>query len=59
MLQAALADCLLIDPFPFAENGFVATELDASWCDVVQALVVSLVAVVVDKGPELALKIAR
>ena len=58
MLQAALADCLRLDPFPFSENGFVAAKVDVSRCDVVQALVVSLVVVVVDEGPDLAFEIA-
>ena len=47
MLQAALADCLLLDPFPFSENSFVASEVDVNWCDVVQALVVTLVILVI------------
>lgn len=57
MLQAALADCLFLDLHPFPENGFVATEVDVSWCDVVQALVVTLIVVVFDEGSDLAFKI--
>ena len=33
MLQAALSDCLLVDFFPFSENGFVASEVDVCGCD--------------------------
>lgn len=58
MLQAAVLDCLFFDPFPFSENGFVAAEIDIGWCDVVQALVVTLVVIVVDECPDLAFEIA-
>ncbi len=58
MLQATLADCLLLDLFPFPQNGFVAAKVDVGWCDVVQALVVALVVVVFDEGPDLAFKVA-
>ncbi len=57
MLQAALADCLFLDLYPFPEIGFVAIEVDVSWCDVVQALVVTLIVVVLDEGSDLAFKI--
>ena len=57
MLQAALSDCLLLDFFSFSQNNFVSAEVDVGGCDVVQALVVSLVVVIFDEGPNLALKI--
>lgn len=57
MLQAALLDCPFLDPFPFSENSFVASEVYVGGCDVVQALVVTLGVVVFDEGPDLALKI--
>ena len=57
MLQAALLDCLFLDLFSFSQNGFVSAEVDVGGCDVVQALVVSLVVVIFDEGPDLALKI--
>ena len=57
MLQAALLDCLLLDLFPFPQNCFVPSEVDVSGCDVVQALVVPLVVVVFDKGPDLAFEV--
>ena len=59
MLQSALADCLFLDLFPFSENGFVATEVYVCGCDVVQALVVTLVVVIFDEGPDLAFEITR
>jgi len=58
MLQAALADCQFLDLLPFPETGFVAPEVDVGRCDVVQALVVALVVVVIDEGPDLAFKVA-
>jgi len=57
MLQATLLDCQFLDLIPFPDDGFVAPEVDVSWCDVVQAFVVSLVVVVIDEGPDLALEI--
>ena len=57
MLQAALLDRLFLDLLPFPENNLVASEVDVSWCDVVQALVVTLVVVVIDEGPDLAFEI--
>ena len=58
MLQAAFLDCQFLDHFPFSDDGFVPSEVDVGGCDVVQALVVSLVVVVVDEGADLVLKIA-
>lgn len=45
MLQAAVFDCPFLDLFPFSQNGFIAAQVDVSWCDVVQALVETLVVV--------------
>ena len=58
MLQAALSDCQFPDLFPFSDDGLAAPEVDVGGCDVVQALVVALVVVVIDEGPDLAFKIA-
>ena len=52
MLQAALLDCPFLDLFPFSENGFVTPEVDVGQCDVVDALVISLMIVVINKGVE-------
>ena len=54
MLQAALSDCQFLDLFPFSDDGLAAPEVDVGGCDVVQALVVALVVVVIDEGPDLA-----
>ena len=53
MLQAALLDCPFLDLFPFSENGFVTPEVDVGGCDVVDALVVALMIVMIDKGFEI------
>ena len=58
MLQAALLDCPFLDLFPFSENGFVAPEVDVCRCDVVQALVVTMVALVTHEVVDLGFKIA-
>lgn len=57
MLQAAVLDCLFLDPFPLSENGFVPAEVDISRSDVVQALVLTLVVVIIDEGLDLAFEI--
>lgn len=59
MLQAALADRVLFDLFPFTQDGFVAAKVDVGRCDVVLALVVTPVVVICDEGADLTLKIAR
>jgi hypothetical protein len=51
MLQAALLDCLFLDFFLSPKYSFVGAEVDVGGCDVVQALVVSLVVVIFDEGP--------
>ena len=53
MLQGPRFERLLLDPFPLLQNGFVATEVDVGGRDVVQALVVTLVIVVIDEGFDL------
>lgn len=57
MLQAALSDRQFLDLLPFSQNGFVPSKVDVGGSDVVQALVVALVVVVVDEGPDLSLEI--
>ena len=59
MLQAAVLDCQFLDFFPLSDDGFVAPKIDVGGCDVVQALVVALVVVVIDEGPDLMFEIAR
>ena len=58
MLQAAVIDCLSLDPFPLSENDSVAPEVDVGRCDAVQAFVVTLVVVIIDERPDLAFEIA-
>ena len=58
MLQAAILDCLFLDLFPFSENGFIVAKVDVGGCDVVQALVVSLVVVVFDEATDLTFQVA-
>ena len=57
MLQAALSDCHFLDLLPFPDDGFVAPKIDVCRCDVVQALMVALVVVVIDEGPDLMFEI--
>ena len=58
MLQAALLDCPFLDFLPSSDDGFVASEVDVGWCEVVQALVVALIVVIVDECADLTLKVA-
>ena len=53
MLQATLSDSLFLGLFPFSENGFIAAKVDVGGCDVIQALVVSLVVVIFDEATDL------
>ena len=52
-MQASLFERLSFDPFSLLQDGFVATEVDVGWCDVVQALVIALVIVMIDEGFDL------
>ncbi len=58
MLQAPMFDCLSFDPFSFQQDGVTASEVDVGGREVFQALVVSLVIVVRDKGLDLDFEIA-
>ena len=58
MLQAAALYRLFLYPSPFPDDVFVPAEVDIGRRYVVQALVVALVIVIVDKGPDLHLEIA-
>ena len=57
MLQAAILDCLFLDLFPFSANVFVTSEVDVCRSDVVQALVIKLVAVVIHEGFDMSFNI--
>ena len=61
MLQAALLDCRPtdFDRSPFSQNVLVASDVDVRRCDVVQAFVVAVVVVVIDKDTNLLLQVTR
>jgi len=50
VVQAAVLDGLVFDASPLSQDGFTATEVDVSWGEVADALVVAMVVVVVDEG---------
>ena len=58
MLQASILDCLFLDLFPFSENVFGTPGVDVRGSDVVQALVIAVIVVVIDKDTDLLLQIA-
>jgi hypothetical protein len=58
MLQAPLTDCQCLDLCSLPQNCFVAAEVNVGGSDVVQALVVALVVVILDEGPDLVFKVA-
>ena len=58
MVQAAVLDGLLFDAPPFGQDGFAAAEVDVSWGEVADALVVAMVIVVVDECGDGGLKFA-
>ena len=57
MKQAPGFDGLLFDPFSLSQNGLAAPEVDISRGEVLQALVVSMMIVMVDEPADLPLKI--
>lgn len=57
-MQASRFECLSFDPFPLLQNGFVTTEVDVGRRDVVQALVISLMVVVIDEGFDLSVEVS-
>jgi hypothetical protein len=58
MLQTALLDYQFLGLLSFPDDGFVAREVDVGGSDVSDALVISLVAVVIDESPDLAFEVA-
>ena len=59
MVQAAVLDGLFLDLFsPFDDRG-VAPEVGVGGCDVANALMVTLVVVMIDEGADLVFEIAR
>ena len=57
-MQAPRFERFSFDPFSLLQNGFATTEVDVGGGDVVQALVIALVVVVIDKGFDLSFEIA-
>lgn len=48
-VQAALSDCVSFDPFTFELYDLAASEVDVGWGEIVEALVVSLMIVMLDE----------
>ncbi len=59
MLQAPMFECLSLDPFSSFDDGGSPAEVGIGGCGVVEALVVSLVVVMLDDGLDLLFEIAR
>lgn len=59
MLQAPMFDGLSLDPFALFDDGWGPDEVAISGRYVVQALVVSAMVLVLDKGLDLRLEVAR
>jgi hypothetical protein len=58
VLQAAMLDGLAFDPFAVFEDGLGSAEVGISRCHIVEALVVTLVIVVLDEGFDAGFQIA-
>ncbi len=52
-MQASRFEFLPFDPLSLFQNGLVTAEVDIGWYDVVQALVISLMIVMIDKSCDL------
>ena len=59
VLQAPIFDCLSLDPFALFDDGRSPAEVGVGGRHVGQALVVTLVVVVLDEGLDLGLEVAR
>ena len=57
MVQAALFDCVAFDPFAFEQDGLAAPKIDVGWGEIVEALVISAMVVVLDKGGDLSFEV--
>ena len=58
MLQAAILDCGSFNPFSFQQDGLSSAEVDVSWRQIVQALVIAAMIVVIDEGVDLGREVA-
>ena len=57
MKQASSLECLSFDPFSLLDDGCCPAEVGIGGCDVVEALVVTLVVTVFDEGFDLAFEV--
>lgn len=53
MKQASRFDGLSFDPFSLFQDGVTPPEVDIGWGQVLQALVITMMVIVVDKGVDL------
>ena len=58
MLQAAILDCGLFDPFSFQQDGLSAAEVNVGRRDIVQAFVIAAMVVVIDEGVDSGYQVA-
>jgi hypothetical protein len=58
-MQAPRFERLSFEPFSLFQNGFVTPEVDIGGCDVVQALVVTLMIAMIDEGLNLGFEVTR
>ena len=58
MVQAAVLYGLSLDPASFSQDGFASAEVDIFWRQIAEALVVSPIVVVINKGGDSGLKLA-
>ena len=58
VLQAPMFDGLLLDPFSLLDDGWSPAEVGVGRGHIVQALMVTLMVVVLDEGLDLGLKVA-
>ena len=59
MLQAPGFDCFLFDPFSFVQSGLATSEVYIGGCEVIDALVITLVIIVINKSLDLDLEVFR
>jgi hypothetical protein len=57
--QATMFDSFLFDAVSFLQNRLAPAEVDVRWGQIFQALMVTLVVVVLDEAPDLRFEIAR
>ena len=57
MMQAPCFDGLSLDPFPLFQDGLTTTEVNISWGQVVDALVIAMIVVMIHRGFDAGLKV--